>query len=114
MGPTTGLHEFRQVSVVLFLGAEANAEAGPSYYAAVGRAWQADQDFLESKGEVIVDFDVSARHEKIIELARGLEAAGKWEKGLVDKVPALEKQKPLPGRSPPPALRGGWFFTRRR
>ena len=68
---------------------EANAEAGLSYTAAVDKSWEGHQKFLKSKGVAIVDFDVSAWHEKIVALARTMEAKGKWEKGLVDKVMAL-------------------------
>jgi TRAP-type C4-dicarboxylate transport system substrate-binding protein len=70
---------------------DANADAGLWYTAEVQKAWEADQEFLKSKGVVIIDFDVSAWHERITDLARKLEANGKWDKGLVDQVRALTK-----------------------
>jgi|SaaInl7_200m_RNA_FD_contig_21_1742434_length_1526_multi_22_in_0_out_0_2 TRAP-type transport system periplasmic protein len=66
-------------------------EAGLWYTSEVQKAWASDREFLKAKGVAIADFDVSAWHEKIIALARSLEAKGKWDKGLVDKVMALKK-----------------------
>jgi len=69
----------------------ANEEAGLAYTKSVLAAWDEEQTFLKSQGVSIVDIDVSPWHRKAIELARGLEAKGAWEKGLVDKINALGK-----------------------
>lgn len=69
---------------------EASAEAGKAYSASVHATWQKEQETLKAAGVTIVDFDVSEWHKKAIEIARGLEAKGSWDKGLVEQVLALK------------------------
>ena len=70
---------------------ESSKEAGRGYTARGEQAWFADQEYLKSQGVVIIDFDISAWHERTVKIARGLEGEGDWDAGLVDKVLDLAK-----------------------
>src|SRR5690606_37874669 len=52
---------------------EAHAEAGKTFTDAQEANWAADKAFLKSEGVVIIDFDVSDWHGKVIAIARKLE-----------------------------------------
>lgn len=69
---------------------EANRVAGLSYTEAVQKQWMDDIAFLKRQGVVVVDFDMAPWHERALSIARELEARGRWEKGLVDKLSALK------------------------
>jgi TRAP-type C4-dicarboxylate transport system substrate-binding protein len=69
---------------------ESSKEAGLAYTETVLAGWEKDQAFLKEHGLSISEIDVTPWHEAIVKLARELEAEGKWEAGLVDKLIALK------------------------
>lgn len=66
-------------------------DAGKWYTDRVQKQWEDDIAFLKGQGVVIVDFDMTPWHEAVVKVAREMEAAGKWEAGLVDKLLSYAK-----------------------